>query len=202
MQEILDGYAASATPEMVADYEALSPDRIYQHVADLFPPGGARVADIGAGTGRDAAWFAAKGYDVLAVEPVRALREAGQALHRSERIAWLDDRLPHLTQAGVRGPFDLVVLCAVWQHLAEAERSVALASLAAMTAPGGLLVVSLRHGAGDAERTVFPIDTEATISDARGLGFRLMRRREAESVHAGNRALGVRWTWVVFEKIG
>jgi 2-polyprenyl-3-methyl-5-hydroxy-6-metoxy-1,4-benzoquinol methylase len=200
MHDILEGYASAATPEMVAEYEALPPERIYEHVADLFPSHGARVADIGAGTGRDAAWLAAKGHEVLAVEPVRELREAGRALHRSERIMWLDDRLPHLALARSHGCFDLVILCAVWQHLTDAERPQALASVAAMTGPGGILVMSLRQGSGHADRTAFPIDADATISAARDLGLKLVRRRESESVHAGNRALGVRWTWVAFEK--
>ena len=96
MHEILEGYAAAATADFVATYDELSPERIYEHVIDLFPSRIAKVADIGAGTGRDAAWLAAKGHDVLAVEQVRELREAGQALHTATNIKWLDDRLPNL----------------------------------------------------------------------------------------------------------
>lgn len=95
-EDVLRGYAAAATADLIAAYDSLSSADIYVHVRDLFPIGTARVADIGAGTGRDAAWFAGSGHDVVAVEPVRELREAGQALHTASNIQWLDDRLPDL----------------------------------------------------------------------------------------------------------
>lgn len=85
MQDILEGYATAATANFIAAYEGLSPEGVYEHVIDFFPSRNSRVADIGAGTGRDAAWFAARGHDVLAVEPVREFREAGQALHSAKK---------------------------------------------------------------------------------------------------------------------
>lgn len=90
MQDVLEGYATAATADLIAAYDGLSPEGIYEHVIDLFPSRDAKVADIGAGTGRDAAWFAGKGHDVLAIEPVRELREAGQALHTAKNIrGWM-----------------------------------------------------------------------------------------------------------------
>lgn len=90
MQDVLEGYAAVATADFIAAYDGLSPEIIYEHVIDLFPDRSITIADIGAGTGRDAAWFAAKGHDVLAIEPVRELREAGQALHPAANISgWM-----------------------------------------------------------------------------------------------------------------
>lgn len=201
MQYILEGYAAAATPSFVAAYEALSPEHIYEHVIDLFPSRVARVADIGAGTGRDAAWFAGKGHDVLAVEPVRELREAGQNLHRSESIAWLDDRLPHLAKVRSHGRFDLITLCAVWQHLADDGRAQAMPNLSAILGPGGIMILSLRHGPGAEGRRVFPVSSDITIAAAQDCGFRLLRRSEAGSVQAGNQAMGVSWTWLAFEKV-
>ncbi len=37
MQNILEGYAAAATPSFVVAYDALSPERIYEHVIDFSP---------------------------------------------------------------------------------------------------------------------------------------------------------------------
>ncbi|MFC7734790.1 class I SAM-dependent methyltransferase [Roseomonas sp. GCM10028921] len=167
---------------------------------DLLPVRPVPVADLGAGTGRDAAWFARQGHRVLAVEPVRALREAGEALHRGSGLAWLDDRLPGLAETRKRGPFDLITLCAVWQHLDEAAREAALASLAAITAPGGVVVMSLRHGPGAAGRPVFEGLPEATVAAASRAGFALLRRAGAKSLQAGNRAGGVRWIWLALER--
>lgn len=98
MDDILEGYAAAATPFLIARYDGFDPRQLYAPVLDLFPAAPVRVADIGAGTGRDAAWFARQGHGVLAVEPVKELREPGMALHARDGIEWLDDRLPHLAK--------------------------------------------------------------------------------------------------------
>ena len=201
MQSILDGYAAVATPSFVAAYDALSPKMIYEHVIDLLPKTPSKVADIGAGTGRDAAWFAEAGHQVLAVEPVGELRKAGQVLHRSNRILWLDDCLPHLASIQTGRHFDLVTLCAVWQHLPNEDRALAIPRLATLLPPGGQVVMSLRHGPGAKGRPVFPVSVDATIDAAAGCGLRLVRRREAESVKESNRANGVVWTWLVLQNV-
>jgi len=202
VRHVLEGYAAAATPDFVARYNALFSEQIYQHVIDLFPQRAAKIADIGAGTGRDAAWFAARGHDVLAIEPVRELREAGRKLHRSKRILWLDDCLPSLSNTVRFGAFDLVTLCAVWQHLPDADQRAAMPRLAGSIAPGGRLVISLRHGPGGEGRPVFASSPDATIATGSAAGLSLVRRREAESLQEGNQAMGVSWTWLVFEKAG
>ena len=50
-------------------YEAVSAPDLHGPVADLIPPGPVRALDVGAGSGRDAAWLAKMGHQVLAVEP-------------------------------------------------------------------------------------------------------------------------------------
>jgi SAM-dependent methyltransferase len=201
MQDVLEGYAAVATADFIAAYDALSPESIYEHVIDLFPNRRIKIADIGAGTGRDAAWFAAKGHDILAIEPVRELREAGQTLHPAANIKWLDDRLPHLDAMPTGGSFDLVTLCAVWQHLTDKDRAIAIARLATMIAPSGILIMSLRHGPGAIGRRVFPVSSDVTIEMADACGLHLLRRQDAISVQKGNQAMGVSWTWLAFEKV-
>lgn len=201
MQDILDAYAGAATPAFIATYDGLSTETIYKHVIDLFPVEASRIVDIGAGTGRDAAWFAERGHEVLVVEPVRELREAGQNLHRSTRIIWLDDRLPDLASTRSHDPFDLVLLGGVWQHLTDDDRTASLPHLAALTAEDGRLVMSLRHGPSVGGRSTFPIDTDATITSAQDCGLKLIRRCDAESIQPGNKAMGVWWTWLAFKKV-
>lgn len=200
MNDILEGYAVAATPALIERYEAFDPAVLYAPVLDLLPQRAGRVADIGTGTGRDAAWFAGRGHRVLAVEPVRALREAGMARHGDKGIVWLDDTLPHLAAARRQGPFDLVTLNGVWQHLDERARVVAMPVLAGMLAPGGRLILALRHGPGAAGRHAFPISDDATIAAAAGCDLALLRCRETQSHQAANRDLGVRWTWMVFAR--
>ncbi len=199
-EDVLRGYAAAATADLIAAYDSLSSADIYVHVRDLFPIGTSRVADLGAGTGRDAAWFAGSGHDVVAVEPVRELREAGQALHTASNIRWLDDRLPDLALLSAHCLFDLVTVCAVWQHLNDENRAISMPRLAAIVAPAGILVMSLRHGPGAIGRKVFPVAPEVTVETAQACGLDLLRRRDAGSVQATNQAMGVSWTWLVFQK--
>ena len=65
-------------------------------VLDLLPDSAGCILDVGAGTGRDAAWFAANGHNVVAVEPFAQLRAAGQERQRSPDIRWMNDTLSAL----------------------------------------------------------------------------------------------------------
>ncbi|KSB87318.1 hypothetical protein AS593_19115 [Caulobacter vibrioides] len=196
IETVLAGYEADGA-DLVARFETIEPAGLYAPVAAFIPSAPARMADIGAGTGRDAAWLAGLGHAVVAVEPAAALREAGRALRPD--LAWVDDRLPEL--ATLRGQaFDRVLLSGVWQHLDEEARAIAMPALAGLLASGGVLVMSLRHGPGAPSRPVWPVDVEATIALAEGAGLRLVHRVEAASVQAGNQAAGVTWTWVCLEK--
>jgi SAM-dependent methyltransferase len=199
MDDVLADYAAAATPTLIAGYDALPSAEIYASVLQFFPNEPARIADIGAGTGRDAAWLARQGHRVLAVEPVREFREAGAALH-GDMVQWLDDRLPALAETAHHGPFHLVLLCAVWHHLDTADRASTMRSLARITAPGGRVILSLRHDRGAPGRGSYPAPAEEAIDLACAAGFELTHRAEAGSVHAESRARGVRWTWLVLTR--
>jgi SAM-dependent methyltransferase len=201
MNDVVADYAAAATPELIAGYDALSPEQIYAPVRDFLPREPARIADIGAGTGRDAAWLAGQGHRVLAVEPVAAFRDAGAALH-GDRIDWLDDQLPELARLRQCAPFDLVLLCAVWHHLDPAGRAVAMPGLASATATGGRLILSLRHDPDAPGRGTWPAPPRESIGLARAAGFDLTHQAETGSVHPESRARGVRWTWLVLTKDG
>jgi CheY-like chemotaxis protein/SAM-dependent methyltransferase len=196
--DAIHGYVAEAA-ELVPHFEALSAEEVLAPVLDLLPQAPSRILEIGAGTGRDAAWLAARGHEVLAAEPVEAFRVAG--LERHPRLEWIDDRLPALDRLRSTGErFDLVLLVAVWQHLAPAEQSLAMASLAKLVAPGGRLIISVRHGPGSPARPCYPADPDRMVADAAEDGLVLDVRREAESVQAANRAAGVTWTWLCFSR--
>ncbi|WP_157017555.1 class I SAM-dependent methyltransferase [Mesorhizobium xinjiangense] len=197
--EVLSGYAASCG-ELIPRFERFSSAELLRHVSDLLPDRPSWIADIGAGTGRDAAWLAQQGHQVVAVEPVAELRRAGMDLHPEPGIEWLDDRLPALSRLRPRGPFDVVLLNGVWHHLEEEERHIAMAAVASTTRRGGLLVMSLRHGPGAKDRPAYPLQADDTIGLAANAGFDLVRRMETDSVQAANRAAGVWWTWLALRR--
>ena len=75
-----------------------------------------------------------------------------------------------------------------------------MSRLAAITAPGGVLLISLRHGPGAPGRPVYPCDPAETTGQAARSGLTLLHRQEAPSLQEGNRAMGVTWTWLAFRR--
>jgi SAM-dependent methyltransferase len=197
---VLAGYAGDAQ-DLIPRFEALRTADVLAPVMELLPTRTGRILDVGAGTGRDAAWFADQGHDVVAVEPVLELRRAGMDLHRLANLTWLDDRLPFLrTVTDKESAFDLIVLIAVWQHLRPDQQPSAMRTLAKLLAPKGRLIISVRHGPGSPTRPCFHADVDRMIGWGEGAGLKLLMRPEAESVQQKNREAGVRWTWLCMER--
>jgi SAM-dependent methyltransferase len=147
-------HAAALAPT----YEAIDPAKGYAWLAELMPTAPALVLDVGAGTGRDAAWLTQLGHDVIAVEPSAAMRTEGEKRHSAHGLRWVADRLPALPSVHRLGlAFDLILLSAVWQHVAPGERERAMRKLLALLRPGGVLVLTLRHGPAEAERAMHPV---------------------------------------------
>jgi SAM-dependent methyltransferase len=196
--DVLEGYARDAQ-HLVQSFEEISPSDVYAPVAHLLPAQPARFVDVGAGTGRDAAWFAAQGHSVLAVEPTDHLRATGMELHPSPRIAWLSDTLPDLELTLARGEvFDRMIVCAVWHHLRPEERARAMPRLARLLAPDGLLIMVLRHEPDEPRGLGGDSQREDAEEGARASGLSLVFAREGEPVHPANRARGVTLTWLTF----
>jgi SAM-dependent methyltransferase len=192
------GYAREA-PELLKTYEAISVEDVHRPVWHLIPKIPARLLDIGAGTGRDAAAFAAMGHRVLAVEPVDELREGARRLHSSPRIDWLADGLPDLSATRARGEtFDVVLATAVWMHLDEGQRARAMPAVASLVAPGGVLILSLRHGPIPPGRRMFDVSAQETIALAAREGLSVLVNTVTESVQAGK--ADVTWTRLAFRK--
>lgn len=196
--EAIAGYQ-SAAPELIERYEALSAEEVLEPVLPFFPSRAGRVLDVGAGTGRNAAWFAGQGHRVVACEPVEAFRKYGSARYSDHTIQWVDDALPGLDAITAAGfSFNLVLLSAVWQHVAPGDRPPAMACLGSVLRAGGSLVMSVRHGPGAAGRPVFESDDEETVIMARANGLAVVSLTQTESIQARNRAAGVTWSWMVF----
>ena len=68
---------------LIDQYESLAFEEVHASLLGLLPAPGATIRDIGAGADRDAAWFAARGADVVAVEPSVAMRTYARAIHPS-----------------------------------------------------------------------------------------------------------------------
>ena len=194
------GYAAEVDA-LFERYEFRDPAGIHAPWAHFFPAAPARIIDIGAGTGRDAAWFASLGHSVLAVEPTTVLRERAAVLHPDPAIEWLDDILPALQHVLAREEkFDLILMHAVWMHLTQQERIDGMANLARLLKPGGRIAMSQRHGPVPKGRRMFDVSGEETIALAAQHGLSNLYHERADSIQAENRSNGIDWTKLVFEK--
>jgi SAM-dependent methyltransferase len=193
-----EGYTEAADA-LIQKYESFSFEQCHQPELHVLPTVPCRVLDVGAGSGRDAAWFAAQGHSVLAVEPTAALRTAAMVLHPSRSIEWLDDSLPDVAMVVGRNQlFDFILLSAVWMHLDASERHAGMRTLASLLSRNGTLVMPLRHGPLPFGRRMFDVSAEETITIAARNGLRPVLNVRCDSIQASNRAVGVTWTQLAF----
>ena len=153
-------------------YEGLSSVAVHGWLSDLLPKASAAVLDVGAGSGRDSAWLASCGHDVVAVEPSVSMRRAAASLHADFDVRWTDDRLPDLTSVSRTGlSFDChPLMSAVWMHLPAVDRPRAFRKVMNLLKPGGLLAISLRCGPEDRERGIHSVSFEEIEALARDHG--------------------------------
>lgn len=142
--------------EFVSRYERLDTTEVHSEWLGYLPTTQLLVLDVGAGSGRDAAWFAQQDHEVVAVEPSDALRERAMKIHPSPRIQWVDDRLPALNSVhDLDYQFDVILVSAVWMHIPPSDRERAFRKLTECLKPGGHLIITLRSEPPDDERTTY-----------------------------------------------
>lgn len=151
------GYGAEADA-LAVQYESVAFEEVQRGLLALFPAAPARVLDVGAGTGRDAAALARLGHRVTAVEPTAELRAHGRRLHADTAIRWVDDALPGLPRLRASAEqYDLILITAVWMHLDPAERAEGIRTVAELLAPGGTLAMTVRSGPVPTGRLMFEV---------------------------------------------
>ena len=192
----LEVYASSGA-ELAARYDAVDADPVFAALADLLPAPCAML-DVGAGTGRDAAWFAARGFVVTAVEPTDALRRIGEA-RADPAVTWLADTLPQLAVLAKR-QFGLILLNAVWHHLDPQERDIAMTRLAGLALPGGRVLIALRQGADLPGQPVERMEAEVEIDRARRAGFSMVGRHDAVAPPGAGGPADIGWVWLALAR--
>jgi SAM-dependent methyltransferase len=180
-----EGYGETAA-ERARQYESIGFADVHGDILHLFPTTPSQVIDIGAGTGRDAAAFAERGHSVTAVEPTPELRAEARRLHARWPITWIDDSLPDLDRVHERGErYDVVMLTAVWMHLDAGQRERAMARVAPLVRPGGLMALSLRHGPVPAGRRMFEVSAQETCELAQRHGLAAVHESKGPALLGG-----------------
>lgn len=188
-------YSANAS-ELARQYNSLPFEAVHKDWLNEIPKDG-MVLDVGAGSGRDARYLAAKGLGVVAVEPSNGIRELAQQYTVSNPIHWIADSLPELTEVfRLQTKFDLILLSAVWMHIAPSSRERAFRKLSSLLKPNGKLIISLRHGICDDERTMYDVSADelAKFASQFGLTYRLLTSEQSADVLGRD---GVTWQTVM-----
>ncbi|MGE0699155.1 MAG: class I SAM-dependent methyltransferase [Hyphomicrobiaceae bacterium] len=194
------GYAEAAAL-LLARYEAVSFEEVHGQVMHLIPQSPSIILDVGAGSGRDAAFLAGAGHRVVAVEPTDELRIPASQLHPSPSIEWIDDALPELSRIIHRSAeFDVIMVTAVWVHLDACERRRAMPALAHLLKPSGIMILTIRHGPAPAGRRTFAVSASETVVCAADAGLDMILNVVSPSAGALNRAAGVTWTRLAFAR--
>ena len=193
-------YYEAQSSELLNRYEAVTFEQVHADVLPYLPTIPGFALDVGAGSGRDAAWLARAGWKVVAAEPSYALREGGRHLHAEKAINWLDDSLPDLAltkRLGVR--FELILLSAVWMHIAPSDEAAAFRSIASLSMPDAILYITVRMGGDERRRGFHVTDVDRLKRRASAAGFQLV----SETMNRD--ALGrskVSWKSLIFRKNG
>ena len=181
--------------DVAARYEAVAAEDVNQWLIDLLPDSKACVLDVGAGSGRDAAWLAALGHDVVAVEPDPALRRENARHHPDASFRLLPDSLPTLAATCRTGlSFDFILLNAVWMFVAPSQRERAFRKLVTLLKPGGVIALTLRQGPVEVGRGMHPVSAGEIERLARRHGAYVDHVSDAPDL-LGRRRL--RWTRIV-----
>lgn len=115
------------------------PDDLYAALCEHFRPG--PTADIGCGSGRDTAWLAAKGFDVLGIDASEGL--LAEARRRHPGVTFRLDALPGLQSLKI-GAYANVLCETVLMHLQPDTVEDAVRRLVDLLAADGTLYLSWR----------------------------------------------------------
>ena len=184
------GWYETHAAEAAARYESVAAEEVNGWLLDFLPEPPACVLDVGAGSGRDTAWLASLGHEVIAVDPSPGMLAQARLRHPGLAVRYLHDGLPELTRTLRTGiSFDFVLVNAVWMHVPPADRRRAFRKLVTLLKPGGVIAFTLRH----------PPDTARGMHPVSGVEIEELARQHGAFVErssAGTDFLGrtpIRW---------
>jgi SAM-dependent methyltransferase len=181
-------------------YETVDLSATLQGITKHLAPG-ARVLELGAGSGRDAAWLLARGFDVIALDGSQAMAEHAAKLHPELAGRIVVHRLPAALPVD-DSSVDAVVSLATLMHLPEADLPGVLGECRRVLRPAGRSAISVpiqrpgvdANGRDERGRRFTVLAAERWTAFLREAGFSPVD--EWQNADALGRA-GIRWLTVV-----
>lgn len=164
--------AVFAHPRLAAIYDPLDPDRgdLDAYVALVAALDTRSVVDLGCGTGTFALLLAARGIDVVGVDPAEASLEVARRKPGADRVRWLAGDATALATAGVAEVDAVTMTANVAQAIVDPDDWAATLRIAHhVLRPGGHLVFETRDPAARAWRGWRRSDTHRRV-DLPGVG--------------------------------
>lgn len=158
-------YYTTHCKDLVRRYESADVRDLHALLADSFPPG-ARLLELGCGSGRDAAFMLTRGFDVIASDAVQEMIDAAAASHPALEGRLCRICLPRDLSSSL-GPFDGVYAIATFMHLARPAIQEVFSGIRRVLVPNGRLFFSV---------PLHRDDVTADELDAKGRLFTAMTR--------------------------
>lgn len=124
-------------------------------------PNGARVLDVGCGSGRDLKYFAERGYQAIGLEPSSELASFAEQ-HSGQKVI-----CGMIQDTDWSDAFDGIWCCASLLHVPKDELGDVFQTLARSLKHGGVIYVSFKYGDQEVERNgrFFTDLTEESLAD-------------------------------------
>ncbi len=133
-------------------WDSAEPPSELEHLIDALRPGCA--LDLGCGTGASAIYLGRRGWDVVGVDfvPEAIATAKARAVSAGSSASFVVGDVTHLREAGVTGPFDLLIDIGCYHAIPEGLRDAYAAEVTAVARPGADfylagIVVRRPHGA-------------------------------------------------------
>ncbi len=189
--------------EASARYESADMSRLHAVLLRHLPPKGASVLELGCGSGRDAAFLQANGFDVTAVDASPGMVAEAARLHPelAGRLSCAAVPFPEGSPL-LRRSFDAVFSNAMFMHIPDHDLPLVVEQVQRMLRTGGVVIISVsvdRGGLADSRDGTGRLFRERQPEELRqvfercGLAF-VAQSRSADSLDRP----AIRWVTLVF----
>ena len=122
-------------------------DNVYRRLAELVASPGARLLDVGCGTGNVAIACAARGADVIGIDIDNGMLDVARAKSAANaadtgRIIWLEVGALEIEDHFDVNTFDGAVSCLLFSELTDDEQTYLLSTLNSRVRPGGVVAIA------------------------------------------------------------